>query len=202
MLCTHKTTILCQFGLFCHQLTTISPSILIHFLWELYHSWLSFGYQTGMQVLYITPALNFWLIVVSSVFQLFSSLERFSLIPQCPPSFINSHSMHHSIPVTPCSRPLPLCFGDHMHHGFHPKYPLKFHQDDHWMTCHPPQLPQPPTSFFMLLLMAWTCWMNTLHSWFTWLLFQEGENRRPFQPNFETHHPLSLCHPFKARDPL
>ena len=24
MLCTHKTTILCQFGLFCHQLTTIS----------------------------------------------------------------------------------------------------------------------------------------------------------------------------------
>ena len=37
MLCTHKTTILCQFGLFCHQLTTISPSILNHFWWELYH---------------------------------------------------------------------------------------------------------------------------------------------------------------------
>ena len=36
MLCTHKTTILCQFGLFCHQLTTISPSILNHFWWELY----------------------------------------------------------------------------------------------------------------------------------------------------------------------
>ena len=36
MLCTHKTTILCQFGLFYHQLTTISPSILIHFWWELY----------------------------------------------------------------------------------------------------------------------------------------------------------------------
>ena len=33
----HKTTILCQFGLFCHQLTTISPSILNHFWWELYH---------------------------------------------------------------------------------------------------------------------------------------------------------------------
>ena len=32
----HKTTILCQFGLFCHQLTTISPSILNHFWWELY----------------------------------------------------------------------------------------------------------------------------------------------------------------------
>ena len=37
MLCTHKTTILCQFGLSCHQLTTISPSILNHFWWELYH---------------------------------------------------------------------------------------------------------------------------------------------------------------------
>ena len=32
----HKTTILCQFGLFCHKLTTISPSILNHFWWELY----------------------------------------------------------------------------------------------------------------------------------------------------------------------
>ena len=37
VLCTHKTTILCQFGLSCHQLTTISPSILNHFWWELYH---------------------------------------------------------------------------------------------------------------------------------------------------------------------
>ena len=34
----HKTTILCQFGLFCHQLTSISPSILNHFRWELYHA--------------------------------------------------------------------------------------------------------------------------------------------------------------------
>ena len=34
----HKTTILCQFGLSCHQLTTISPSILNHFWWELYHA--------------------------------------------------------------------------------------------------------------------------------------------------------------------
>ena len=32
VLCMHKTTILCQFGLFCHQLTTI----LNHFRWELY----------------------------------------------------------------------------------------------------------------------------------------------------------------------
>ena len=38
VLCMHKTTILCQFGLSCHQLTTISPSILNHFWWELYHS--------------------------------------------------------------------------------------------------------------------------------------------------------------------
>ena len=37
VLCTHKTTILCQFGLFRHKLTTISPSILNHFWWELYH---------------------------------------------------------------------------------------------------------------------------------------------------------------------
>ena len=36
MLCTHKTTILCQLGLFRHKLTTISPSIFNHFLWELY----------------------------------------------------------------------------------------------------------------------------------------------------------------------
>ena len=36
VLCTHKTTILCQFGLFCQQLTTISPSTLNHFWWELY----------------------------------------------------------------------------------------------------------------------------------------------------------------------
>ena len=36
VLCTHKTTILCQFGLFCHKLTTISPPILSHFWWELY----------------------------------------------------------------------------------------------------------------------------------------------------------------------
>ena len=42
MLCTHKTTILCQFCLSCHQLTTISPSIPNHFWWELYHGYLSF----------------------------------------------------------------------------------------------------------------------------------------------------------------
>ena len=37
VLCTHKTTILCHFGLFRHKLTTISPSILNHSWWELYH---------------------------------------------------------------------------------------------------------------------------------------------------------------------
>ena len=36
MLCTHKTTILCQFGLFLVILTTITQPILIHFWWELY----------------------------------------------------------------------------------------------------------------------------------------------------------------------
>ena len=38
VLCTHKTTIHCQFGLFCHHLTTISPSILNHFWRELYQN--------------------------------------------------------------------------------------------------------------------------------------------------------------------
>ena len=38
MLCTHKTTILCQFGSFLVTLSTISQPILIHFWWELYHS--------------------------------------------------------------------------------------------------------------------------------------------------------------------
>ena len=37
MLCTHKTTILCQFGLLSPAYLTISPSILNHFWWELYH---------------------------------------------------------------------------------------------------------------------------------------------------------------------
>ena len=33
-----QDNILCQFGLFRHKLTTISPPILIHFWWELYHA--------------------------------------------------------------------------------------------------------------------------------------------------------------------
>ena len=67
------------------------------------------------------------------------------------------------------------------------------------MTCHPPWLPQPPLSFFNLLLMAWTYWTNSLHSWFTWLLFQEGENRHPFQPNFEAHQPPIPLSPYQAQ---
>ena len=124
------------------------------------------------QVFYITPALLCWFIVVSSVLHLFSFLDRSSLIPTMPTK-VHHHIQGwiHSMPVTPCSRPLPPHSGGATHHGFHPKYPLKFCQNHHWMTCHPPWLPQLLPSFFNLLLMAWTCWMNSLHSWFTWLLF-------------------------------
>ena len=68
-----------------------------------------------------------------------------------------------------------------------PKVPLKVCQNEHCMTCHPLLLPLPSPSFFNLLFMAWTCRTHALHSWFTWLLFQEGENRHKF-----------LCQPFKA----
>ena len=124
-------------------------------------SWLSFGYQKGLQVFYMTPALCFWFIVVSSVFHLFSFLDRSSLISTMPTKF--NHCLQawiHSIPVTPGSLWL-----------LPKKYPLKFHQNHHWMTCCPPQLPHPPPSFFNLFVMAWTHWTNSLHSWFTWLLF-------------------------------
>ena len=46
-----------------------------------------------------------------------------------------------------------------MHCGF-PKYPLKFHQNHCSMTCFPPWIPQPPPSFFNLLLMAWSVGCN------------------------------------------
>ena len=148
-------------------------------------SWLSFSYQTGMQVFYITPPLNFSFIVVSSVFQLFSTLDRFSPIPTTPIKFHHHlQAWIHSTLVTPDSRLLSPCFGRATHHWFHQKYPLKFHQIDCWMTCHPPQLPQLAPSFFTLLLMAWTCWMHNLNSWFTWLLFQEGENRHQIAAKF------------------
>ena len=86
-----------------------------------------------------------------------------------------------------------------MYRCFRPQYPLKSHQNHHWMTWHPPWLQQPPPSLFNLLLMAWTCWTNSLHSWLTWLLFQEGENQHPFQPNFEAHQPPIPLSPYQAQ---
>ena len=127
-------------------------------------SWLSVGHQTVMRVFYVTPALRFWFIVVFSVFHLFSSLDRFSPIPTKPTPFHQQlQAWIESMRVT--------CFGGTTCCGFHPKYPLKFHQDSHWMTCRPPQLPQPPPSFLTLLLMAWTCWTHALRSWIPWLLY-------------------------------
>ena len=38
MCCVRTRQHLCQFGLFCHKFTTVSPPILNHFWWELYHS--------------------------------------------------------------------------------------------------------------------------------------------------------------------
>ena len=123
-------------------------------------SWHAFRYQTGMQVFYITPASSFWFIVVSSVFQLFSSLDRFSPIPTMSTKFhYHLQAWIHSTPV-PRLQTLSPCFGGTTCHGF-----------DHRMTCHPPWLPQPTPSFVTLLFMGWTCWMHTRHFWFTWLLF-------------------------------
>ena len=63
MLCTHKTTILCQFGLFCHQLTTISPSILNHFWWELY--------QIGNTMTHNNSSLGFLVRLASGLFKIY-----------------------------------------------------------------------------------------------------------------------------------
>ena len=74
-------------------------------------SCLSFSYPRGMQVFYITPALSFWFIIVSSVFQLFSSLDRFSPIQLHLPSFIiiSKHgSILHQSPQVPDPFPLAL----------------------------------------------------------------------------------------------
>ena len=90
-------------------------------------SWFFFGYQTGMQVFYIAPALCFWFVVVSSVFQLFSFLDRFSLIPPTPTKF--HHHLNewiHSMLVTPGSRPLSPHFGGATHHGFYQNTPSRF----------------------------------------------------------------------------
>ena len=165
-------------------------------------SWLSFRYQTGMQVFYVTPALIFWFIDVSSVFQLFSFLNRSSSNPPMPTKFHHHLQVWiYSMLLTTGSRPLLLHFGGATHHAFHPKYHLNFHQTNHWIPFHPQWLPQPTPFFFTLLFMAWTCWMCPLHSRFTWLLFQEREDRNQFQSNFEVHpfvtlsRPVNLCNP-------
>ena len=82
---------------------------------------------------------------------------------------------------------------------FNTKYPFKFQQNHRWMTCCPPQLPKNAPSFFPLLYMAWSCWITTLHSWFTWLLFREGENRHQFQSNFEANQPPIPLSPFQGQ---
>ena len=46
MLCTHKTTILCQFGLLSPAYQPISPSILNHFWWELYQMYHSSSWNS------------------------------------------------------------------------------------------------------------------------------------------------------------
>ena len=158
-------------------------------------SWLSFRYQTGMQVFYITPALCFWFIVVSSVFQLFSFLDRFSLIP---PTLTKVHhhlnAWIHSPPVTPGSRPLPLTL-EALHAMGSTQNTLKFHQIEHWMTCCSLWIPQPTPSFFNLLFMAWTCWTHALHLWFTWLLFKREKTGTSSSQILRPINLLSLCHP-------
>ena len=90
-------------------------------------SWLSFGYQKGLQVFYMTPALCFWFIVVSSVFHLFSFLDRSSLISTMPTKFHHClQAWIHSMPVTLGVQTASPCFGGTTHCCFHPKYPSTF----------------------------------------------------------------------------
>ena len=116
-------------------------------------------------------------------------LNRSSLIPPMPTKFHHClQARIHSTLVSPGSRPLPLCFGVTTHCGSHPKYSLKFHQNHHWMTCHPPQLPQPPPSFSTFC--SWLGLVGQISSLLVHLVVDlEGENRNPFQPNFEAHQP-------------
>ena len=102
------------------------------------------------------------------------------------------------MPVTPASRPLPPNFGGATCHGFHQKYPPRFFK----MTVgdlSPSLATTASPSFFTLLFMAWICWMNALRCWFPWLLFQEGENRHHFQPNFEAHQQPIPLSPFQGQ---
>ena len=131
-----------------------------------------------------------------------SFLDRFSPIPQMPTK-VHHHfqAWVHSMQATPASRPLSSHFGGPTHHGFHPKYPLKFCQDDNCMTCCPPQLPQPTPSFFTLLFKAQSCWMHTLHSSLG-CCFKREKTGTSFSQILRPINLLSLCHPFQAKDPL
>ena len=61
-------------------------------------SWLFFGHETGIQVLFITPV---FFIVVSSVFQCLSFLDKFSPIPPTSNKFHHHlNAWIHSMPVT------------------------------------------------------------------------------------------------------
>ena len=57
-----------------------------------------------MQIFYVTPALSFWFIVVSSVIQLFPFLDMLSPIPPIPTKFHHHlNAWIHTMPVTPGS---------------------------------------------------------------------------------------------------
>ena len=177
--------------LLCGSFATLFSAILCLLLGSL---WISDRHR----VFYITPVLMFWFIVVSSIFQLFSFLDRFSQLPPTPTKF-HHHlcTWIHSTLVTSGSQSLPPHFGGATHHGFHPKYPLKIYQTGHWMTCHPLWLPLPshPSSTYFSCLGPVA---HTLHSWLTRLLVREGDNRHEFQPKFGTHQPKSLPQHSKA----
>ena len=83
--------------------------------------------------------------------------------------------------------------------------PLKFHQNAHWMTCHPLQLPQPSPSFFNLLFLAWT---SFTHSSFLLHLIVVSRGRKqaqvtPTQPPRTltcTHHPCQQVSQSKTQE--
>ena len=99
------------------------------------------------------------------------------------------------MPVTPGSRPLSPCFGGATHCGFYPKYPLKFHQNDHWMTFHPPWLPQPSPSLFTFCscLGHVGCLLFTPGSLGS--CFEREKTCTSFSQILRSINLLSLCHP-------
>ena len=132
-------------------------------------SWLSFRCQTVCPTSLQPYFSGLWLFLL--FIKSFLLLTGFHSFVLCPPSFIIITSMDPFYAGHPWFQALSPHFGGATCHGFHPEYPIKFCQNHCWMTCCPPWLPQPPPSFFTLLFMAWTCWMQALHSWFHWLLF-------------------------------